>query len=230
MLRRCLFKYSERGDHRQRGNDPTDSVDTVLVKIFDELYGEHKKLFWDEIRRRTEFESRHDLLKGSVEIKRSLIAEDGILIESDSLAERFGVVDNRTVACRNALRNTRRSGCKHNVYRIGVDLVRADIIEKGRVFGMAYDFVIDKHFSAERIGGFPVFFVGDDVSGIDRVDDHLHSERRHLRVESNVVRARVDDAHKGDDRVRMLVHKHGYCASAAVSLRKEGSYRTRASV
>ena len=85
-------------------------------------------------------------------------------------------------------------------------------------------------FPAERVGGLSVLFVGDDVCGVDGVDDHLHTERGHLRIEGDVIRARVDDTHKGDDRVRMLVHQHGNRTAAATFFRKEGADRARSAI
>ena len=58
-----------------------------------------------------------------------------MLVKSDCAAQRFGIIDDRTVACRNALGNTGRTGGKDDINGVDVQLLGANLtVEADQVF------------------------------------------------------------------------------------------------
>ena len=98
VLGRVLFEHTERGNHSQRRDDPTNRIDAVLVEEVAQLHGKQKECLGDEIGGCAEFDDGHQLLERCVEEQRGLVGEHAGFVKAERVREGFGIVDDRAVA------------------------------------------------------------------------------------------------------------------------------------
>ena len=226
MLRLDLFKGAEGGDHGQGGNDPADGVDLVLVQELHQLDGEHKQLLGDQNGGCAVLQGGHDLLEVCIEVQGRLVAEDGVLIELQHVAQVLHIVEHRAVAGGDTLGHTGGAGGEDDVDGVGVDLTVADGGQRLLVHRSVADVAVNVGLAlvGELLDELAGVLVADHGLGLQGSEDQVDPVGGHLVVQGDIVVTGVDGAEKTDQGGGVLLHKDHHRLAVQTLAEQEGAH------
>ena len=141
-------------------------------------------------------------------MKRSLIADDVILVDIESVGNPLGIFHSRTLTDRHAFRHARRARCEQHVENIhAIDLPRGSFQQ--RLVERPCNQFVDSDTIDLKFGAFDgESFVGNHERRLECLKDFLHSRYRHLRVDDCIEIAAVRRPEHAHDRLDALFEQN----------------------
>ena len=199
----------------------------MLVEEFHQLDGEHEQLLGYQHGGAAVFQRGHDLFQTGIEIQGSLVAETGVFVKPQHIAQMLDVVDNTAVAGHNALGHAGGAGGKHDVNGVDIQLPVTDGGQSAVIYGAGGHFLVavDGATPGKALGHGTGGLVADHYALLQCAEDQLNAVAGHFLVKGHIVAAAVHRTQKGRNGPGLLFHKynHGLAAAAdAVQKRADG--------